>query len=199
MFVIGPMFNFSLENYLTIIGFFFICSSVIIIFFQVRINLRYNKRKAALDFCYSRIQNDLFPLISQLKVILKKEFFVFTKEESLSDLLKSDKLSEDEKKKVKTIVLDILNFYERMSIGIFKEVFDEDICYDDNGFNLIYFYDWVIPYVKEIQIKHKEERVFVNFEEIAERWKRYYSHTKAKRLARTAKSRKKSTIRNRDI
>lgn len=51
-----------------------------------------------------------------------------------------------------------------MSIAILKDVYDEDICYDDNGFNLIQFYRWVKSYIQKIRSDQNEERMFINFE-----------------------------------
>lgn len=62
--------------------------------------------------------------------------------------------------------------------SILKDVYDDDICYDDIGFNTILFYKWVKSHIEEIRKEVKEERIFINFEDIVERWTSYYHKTK---------------------
>src|SRR5260221_12133474 len=197
LFFLKNKYTLSKDNELTIIGYTFLISSLILIYFQIRINLRYNKRKAALDFCFNQIQKELFPLLKQLKEILHKDFLVFTKEDAILALFKSEILQD--KKAFRSAILDILNFYERMAIAILKDAFDEDICYDDHGFNLIHFYNWSIPFINELHVQHKEERLFINFVHIAEKWQAVYLKRKKFYDKMASRSRKRKTIRDQSI
>ncbi|MFB2121668.1 hypothetical protein [Parapedobacter sp. 2B3] len=83
--------------------------------------------------------------------------------------------------------------------SILKDVYDDDICYDDIGFNTILFYKWVKSHIEEIRKEIKEERIFINFEDIVERWTSYYHKTKDTHLVHNAKLRRKKTIRGKGI
>ncbi len=94
------------------------------------------------------------------------------------------------------IGIKILNFYERMAIGILKEVLDEDICYDDQGFILINFYKWTRSFIDKLKIEHEERRLFVNFEHIATRWTKEHLNTNHDIENVHDKMRNKKTIKN---
>lgn len=67
----------------------------------------------------------------------------------------------------------MLVFYERMALGILKEVYDQDICFDDSAFNIIHFFDWTKTYLKTLQ-QNYDRRSFVNFSHLAEKWRDRY-------------------------
>lgn len=193
MLLLNHYFPLSTDQILTIIGYLFLTTSAILVFFQIRINLQYDKRKEAINFCYDRIAKELFPLLFELKSLFGKDILIFTSQETFLEHLKKNSNAE-QVKQLRKLILDILNFYERMSIGILKNVYDEDICYDDNGFNLIYFYKWVSSFIQELRNQYQEDRLFVNFEEIAERWKHHHSAKKITHSKYSAKLRRKNTI-----
>lgn len=151
-----------------------------------------------MDFSYDKIAKELFPVLKELKKILGKDFLVFTKEQALKEYLGSDQADIETKKLVKEIVMDILNFYERMSIGILKKAYDEDICYDDNGFNLIHFYGWTKTYINELKDKH-DPRIFINFQYVAENWQRKLNIQTNKHINLIHKTNKRGTIANPNI
>lgn len=161
--------TFSVENLISIVGFISITSSAILLYFQLKVNLSYNQRKAAVDFSHDKIAKELFPLLKDLKSHIKKDLTILNKNENIKDLFDSQNFDDQTKKTIRILVIDILNFYERMSIGIFKNVYDEDICYDDNGFNMVHFYHWVDSFINELKNKY-DDRIFINFQHLAERW-----------------------------
>lgn len=169
LFFLWYKFGFTRENIISIIGYYSIFSSAVIIYLQLKVNLSYNKRKAAMDFSYDKVGKELSLLLKGLKVTLGKDYAVFTKEQTFKDFLSTDPMDAIEKKKLRESVLDILNFYERMSIGVLKEAYDEDICYDDSGFNLLQFYGWTKGFINELKDKH-DPRIFINFQHLAEHW-----------------------------
>lgn len=197
--ILKTRYTLTKENQLQIIGFSILISSIIVVFSQIRINLRFNKRKAALDFSFNQIQKDLFPILKDLKKSIGKDFLVFTRQDSILELLKKEPQTYDDSKKIRNLVLDVLNFYERMSIGVLKDTYDEDICYDDHGFNFIQFYNWTKPFLDELRSKHNEQRLYVNFEHIAEKWQTQYLKDKDKNDRLAAKTHKLQTIRDKKI
>jgi hypothetical protein len=115
----------------------------------------------------------------ELKTIVGNKYLLFKDGDTLSHYLENKEVCDADKNNVKQIVNRILNFYERMCICILKDVFDEDICYDDKGFNLIAFYKWTILYIQNIRRELKDERIYVNFEAISLRWIEIYERRKS--------------------
>lgn len=195
---IGYASSFSKENYISIIGYYSILSSAIILYLQLRVNLRYNRRKAAIDFSNEKISKELFPILRQITPIVGKEFILFSKEKTFKEFINSLREEDENKEKIKQLVLDIVNFYERMSIGIIKEVYDEDICYDDNGYHMVHFYAWTKGFISEMKEKHGP-RIFINFQYLAENWQNRLSRENAMQDSVLRKSYKKGTIQNPNI
>jgi uncharacterized protein DUF4760 len=198
LFFLGHQLCFTTTNYVTSFGYLFVISSIILVYFQIRINLRYNKRKSATEFIFNKIQTELVPKLFELKNILGLEHPTFESIEPLTELLKKNIYSEETKKQLKDIIKYILNFYERMAICIHKEVFDDDICYDDTGFILIQFYHFTKSYVTDLQ-HAVEGRAYVNFMDMANRWELTYTKEKEASQARMGKENRKRTIRNKPI
>jgi len=205
IYIVSYMITFSVQEYLSAIGFIFITASIILVYFQIRITLRYNKRKSAVEFMYNNVQNNLYPQIKDLKtqvaVLLVKqldeEFNLWNT--PLLEILNKKNINDDDKAKIRVSVIDILNFYERMSIAILKDTFDEDICYDDTGYILLKFYDWSESFIDTLQSKYKEERLFINFQNIADSWRKRHQMTKNKNKRYTEKLRSQRTIEGKGI
>ncbi len=198
MWLLPKFINFLLPEYLTVIGFYFVFLGVLLVYFQIRINLHYSKRKAAMDFSLQNISHELHPLLWELKDFFKKDFFEFTKEKKLLEILEEEKLTPEEEIRLKKIVIKIFNFYERMAIGIYKEVFDEQICYDDDGFNLISFFKWTESYVDYKQ-RNVDRRAYVNFQQIAIKWTKMHEKENQRILKVDAKMKFESTIKGKSF
>jgi len=67
------------------------------------------------------------------------------------------------------LLLDILNFYERMAISMRRHVLDEDMLYDDKGAVFLSLYGWVFPLIKDLQTRY-DARAFANVCAIAAQW-----------------------------
>ena len=185
------------ENILTILGFYFVFNGTILVFTQIQITLRFNQRKASLDFIFGGVTSTLLPYEQELKKALKKPSLTFEAGEKAHVWLNS--LTADEQLENKTIIINILNFYERMSLGILKEGYDEDICYDDRGFMLTNFYRWVEDYVLELRTKHNEPRLFANVEFLAVIWSNRMIQERESLNRHQASQRQLQIIRNRRI
>lgn len=162
---------------LTVLSVYFICAYTLLVFFQIKTNLTYNKCKAATDFMFGEITAILFPKEIELIHLLDKEHLSFDEKEHFTDWLKDNNIDKEKKLRVKMIVKEILNFYERMAISIFKGILDEDMCYDDKGRLMMDFYKWSAPYVRELQAS-VDSRAWANVDALNARWKqRYQSHS----------------------
>ncbi len=169
---LSDIFTFA-SSYSIIIGLVFV-------YYQLKVNLNYSKRKSSSDFIFEQIIPYLGKLEIELRTIVGNKYLLFSNNESLMLYLANSDISDDDKNNVKKIVNRILNFYERMCICILKEVFDEDICYDDKGFNMISFYKWTIPYIQNIRREVNDERIYVNFEAISSKWIQRYNKNKTR-------------------
>ena len=188
----------STETVLTNLSLYLVFAGAVIAYYQTQIRLNQKKRKAATDFIFEEVTQVLQPLEEELKEMLDKDFLVFCEDEDYEMLLERDDLSDQEKQRVKELVGKILNFYERMAIGIFKGALDEDICYDDKGFLMISFYDWTANHIKTIR-KNIEDRAYANGVGLAQKWsERYQEH--AERIREAKRKRDMiATIDNKEI
>lgn len=195
MVYIATKFGFAKDNAIAILGYFSIFSSAVLLYFSLDVNLKYNKRKAAMDFLNERMKNEVLPVYNELKGLVQKDFFLETSGKSFQQYI--DQEEDDEKKgKAKDLTDQMLLFYERLALGILKETYDEDICYDDLGFEMIHFYDWTKSYLRSFQERYNP-RSFVNFSHQAEEWRKRYEKQKA-RIERRRKD-KKETVANKKI
>lgn len=165
-------FGFSKENTIALLGYFSIFSSAFLLYFSLDVNLKYNKRKSAMDFLFDRLKKELLPLYKDLKDIVGKDFFIESSGRSFKEYLDKEK-DDDKKRKAEELADEMLAFYERMALGILKEVYDQDICFDDSAFNMIHFYDWTKTYLQMLQ-ENYDRRSLVNFSHLAEKWRARY-------------------------
>lgn len=169
---IALKFGFSKDNTIALRGYFSIFSSAFLLYFSLDVNLKYNKRKAAMDFLLDRAQKEMMPLYNELKGIINKDFFLESSGKSFNEYLEQEIYS-DKKNKAMELADQMLAFYERMALGILKEVYDQDICFDDSDFTMIHFYDWTKTYLQTLQ-ENYNRRSFINFSHLAEKWRKRF-------------------------
>lgn len=160
-------------DYISITGYYFTASAILLAFFQLRINLRYNQRKAAADFVFSLVPQELIPNLRRVVGLVGGATFLdVMRGRSYQEILEGNGLSSRKLKELRQAVHDILNFYERMAITIFSGALDDEICYDDSGFMMVQFHDWVGSYVRKIQEEEGVggDRLFSNFTALAAHW-----------------------------
>lgn len=179
---IALKFGFAKDNAIAILGYF-----------SLDVNLKYNKRKAAMDFLYERMEKEILPVYNELKSLIHKDFFLESSGKSFQEYLEHE---HDENKKGKAIELadKMLVFYERLALGILKETYDQDICFDDSAFEIIHFYDWTKTCLRSFQERYNKRR-FVNYSHLAEVWRKRYE-IQEKRLEKKTKN---ETVANKKI
>ncbi len=188
-------FGFEKGDAIAILGYFSIFSSAILLYFSLDVNLKYNQRKAAMDLLHERMKKEILPVYNELKGLIQKDFFLESSEKSFQEYVDQEK-NEEKKGKAKALTDEILAFYERLALGILKEVYDEDICFDDSAFEVIHFYDWTKTYLKSFQERYNKRR-FVNFSHLADVWRERYEKQE-ERLKRKSDVRKE-TVANKKI
>jgi hypothetical protein len=101
-----------------------------------------------------------------------KLLYVEPSTEDYSDVLKyyNTLSAKEDAKNFRVLLLDMFTFYQRMSIAILKESFDEDICYDDNGFVMTNFYQKTESFINELRTQYQEPSLFINFKYMSLRW-----------------------------
>lgn len=200
MHFISLAFKVDLSNYLTIVGFFFLAVSALLLYFQIRTGLSLNSRKAAFDFSITIIPSELVPLFAKLIDLTGAETVSkMLAQQKVLELTAGANTAEEKQKAISKTIIAILNFYERMAIGIYKQVLDNDICYDDIGNNVVAFYPWVRPFIDSLQRLHEEERLFVNFEALALHWTNTFNEVKKENMKLVVKTKQRQTIINKKI
>jgi hypothetical protein len=99
---------------------------------------------------------------------------------------------------VRPILLDILNFYERMAIAVRQGTLDSDILYDDKGAQAVSFFRWVWPFIEQVQRDH-EPRAFVNFVALALQWEGNLQKERQRRRRKTSATVEGDAIKKRSI
>jgi hypothetical protein len=174
---IAIKFGISKDNIISLLGYFSIIFSAILVYFSLDVNLKYNERKSSMDFLYDRMQKELLPVYTELKNLVQKDFFLETSGKSFTDYLQQEK-NNDKKTKAAELVETAMTFYDRMAIGLLKKVYDSDICFDDTAFDMLHFYDWTRTYLEIFQ-KNYDKRSFVNFSHLAAEWKVRYENQRS--------------------
>jgi hypothetical protein len=195
---IAIKFGFTKDNTIAILGYFSIFSSAILLYFSLDVNLKYNKRKSAMDFLYDRMQKDLLPVYKELKGLTNKDFFLESGGKTFKQYQEQEK-DNDKKNKTLELTNEILTFYDRMAIGILKKAYDQDICFDDCASEMLHFHDWSRTYLESFQEQY-DKRSFVNFSHLAEQWRIRYEKQR-KRLEKENKNavKKEETVANKRI
>lgn len=183
--LLGHFFHLELANYLTLIGFFGVLLGAFLALTQIRINYNFNRRKAAIDFIIKNIETENNP---KLKMFMEEYPHLYADPgmETFIDvntfyqtLLETDK---GRAKIIRKLLLDIFNFYERMSIAILKETYDEDICYDDHGFIMTNFFQKTQSFIETLRTTYDEPRLYINFEHMSIRWFKRRERSKKQKL-----------------
>jgi len=173
LYYLTPILCLTRDNIINIAGFVLTLAGLLLIAFQLRIDLNQNKRQAAHDFIHGPITATLDPLEEKLKTLLGKNIMFFKSGDTLSDHLRRE-LTTEAKHTITSTVAAILNFYERMAIGIFKNTIDEDICYDDKGFTFLSFHQWIRGHIANRREEVGDSRIWVNATGLAKRWQLRY-------------------------
>lgn len=194
----GPHLNFELVHYLAGLSLVITSAAILTSVLQTRFVLEANKRKAAVDFRFVQIRQELFPLFEKLKTIFGPDILKGMSGLSVLKHLMDKNLPKEQKDEVKVAVDSILLFYEGMAIGILKRVLDEDICYSGQGHHLVTFGEWSKSYIKDISIFPNQQE-FINFEELGDRWKRRRVREEKARNKHLRRVRKVNAVSHRDL
>lgn len=156
------------EEIITCIGFLFLLASVSLLYFQIKSGLLFERRRTTHDFIYGPVILILLPLEKELKHILDRSTLIFEARTTIEQIKDNHNLAQ-----IRAVLLDILNFYERMAIALRRSVLDEDMLYDDKGAVFLSLYAWAHPFVVELQ-KQYDVRAFANLSAIAAQWRKRY-------------------------
>jgi len=69
-------------------------------------------------------------------------------------------------------IRNYLNLHELLAVGVLKEVFDEEVCYDFWSGELVLAYIDALPFIKYVQAQKNSRNVYAELGKLAERWKK---------------------------
>ena len=150
------------------LGFLLVLASVTLLYFQVKSSLLFERRRTTHEFMHGPVVQTLLPLELKLKQALNRPTLIFERGVTVASIRDDQNFDE-----VRAVLIDILNFYERMAIALRSTVFDEDMLYDDRGAVLLSFHDWVHPLIAEFRKQH-EPRAYVNMGAVVAHWRKRY-------------------------
>lgn len=175
------------------IGFLFLLASAMLLYFQIKSGLGFDRRKATHDFIYGPIAETLLPLEKELKRLINLPTLIFDKGTTIDVAWGSQEFHE-----LHMLLLDILNFYERMAISMRRNVLDEDMLYDDKGAVFLSLYIWVSPLIKDLQTRY-DMRAFANVCAIAAQWRERYDKAEGEHKKREAEQLLAKALPKRDL
>lgn len=76
-----------------------------------------------------------------------------------------DKVNSDNAIAIKTV----LNYWERASNGVRKDVYDSDFLYDIYGTHVLNLHEYLLPFIEEVREK-RQSKAFENFLALTENW-----------------------------
>jgi hypothetical protein len=175
------------------IGYYFVLASLVLLYFQLKSGMLFERRRATNDFLHGPITQILLPLEKQLKAQLNRPLLLFAPNETARPFSTATSRRD---RKHKELLIDMLNFYERMALAVRSSILDEDIVYDDKGVLLLNYYRWVKPVIEEL--KTIEPRAFVNLCALADDWSKRYSQEDSKQTKRMTHAQQGSALKRRN-
>ncbi len=169
---------------LELVSLFLLFASVLLVWWQIRRNLDWNRSKVAQELINDYNYGNFLPV--------RKKFI--TAIGGKNELKKSNycdyvsKLKPDEIEKNKPIVSEVFNFFETLGVFIIDKLADDKVSYHYFQDIFLNYYNWFKPYFKTIK---KEGREYdYAFEIIAKRWKKRQlkdDNKSTRKILRTAK------------
>jgi hypothetical protein len=158
---------------LVLVGYALALPGISLVYYQLKSGVLMARRAKTVDLVLGPLKEHLLPAQLKLKAMLGREHLAFSPKETIDEAL--DGMPTEEQLKLRALVLEILNFYERVAIGISTHTLDDEILYDDQGLLAIRFHSWATPFIDELQ-KTVNTRVFADFVMIAYRWQQRYEN-----------------------
>lgn len=171
IFYLDRAINLDTGNVIALVGYALGVPGLVILYFQVKNGVNQTVRGASLDFMMGPVSSELVPLLKELRALLGRPLGGFKNYEHLRSFLAESTMDEQ---KLLVPIKDILNFYERMAIGIRSGVLDSQMLYDDQGFQFLEFTHFCRPHIDELRRKY-HERIYANVLALAAEWQKRYA------------------------
>lgn len=187
--------RYSLQkgDVITCIGFILLLASATLLYFQIKSGVFFERRRTTHDFIYGPVITILLPLEKELKRLLGRPTLIFQAGTTVGHMKDQPSVKE-----IQVVLIDILNFYERMAIALRRSVLDEDMLYDDKGAVFLSFYDWVHPFIVDLQ-KQYDVRAYANVSAIALQWRKRYDKAIGQHRKREGKQLDATALPKRDL
>ena len=138
---------------------------VLLLWRQIRKDHDWNQRNASAELLVSWVTGDVREIWKTLEIdfglkLLGVDQNYKTVFDSLDD--------EDERQRLKSTVISLLNYLEVTSISIKSEVLDESIIYDFAALHFVLFRTWAQPLIDEYT--KRDPTIFIEFRTYADKW-----------------------------
>lgn len=185
--------SFEISDKIRVVGFYLTVVSILLVFFQLLINLNWNARKASIEFLLDQQWEKLKASHRSLNKKLELKYSYYDLSVSFQDRVESES-DPINRKAIEGKAIEILNFYEIMSIAIKEGVLDDSICYDFFSGMALNFHDWTKSYMVKRREEIKDNKLFEHYlaRMIAWRTRQMLEHKATNRAVRKRARRKTS-------
>ena len=161
---------------LDLLGTTFAGVSILLVFYQIRKNLKWNQKKCAEEALTRFSSGDFFKYIHILESDFKWD--ILKEDVNYGDIIKN--LDGNKRRELDDILKDIFRYLETITIKIEHGVIDEEVCFDYLFSVLTNLHIKCEQFVKNIREKRKEPRMYEHVSLYGDKWhKRCLKESKA--------------------
>lgn len=156
---------------LALMGHYLVFCGTVLVFYQIRLGVIVERRRATAEFLFGPLVNALVPLEAELMKLLKKPVFHFAETEpDYLTLLNTTGWPDQTRHDIREAVLRMLNFYERLGLLVAVGALDDVLVAEDKAATAVGFLRWTAAY--RTQLRQLDPRMLGNTEALYERWDR---------------------------
>jgi len=174
------------------LGFLLLLASAMLLYYQIKSGLAFERRRATTDFIYGPVIATLLPLEKDLRGLTGQRTMIF-EQGTVVGFSEHPDFS-----RLERVVIDVLNFYERMAISLRSAALDEHMLYDDRGAVLISFHDWAKPLIEDFR-KRYGPRFYANVSALVVQWRRRYDKAAGRHKRHEMRSIDSAALPKRDL
>lgn len=141
-------------------------ASAFLVLMTLRRNQEWNRRKSTHDLIERLVTGDYTKLSKIMTVDLSLKIF----ERSSSYTRDYNSLDAENQKLLNNTLAMIFNLLEVLSISIKNKIIDDEICFDYLALMYTSYYRWGKEFLDKKRKEFGDQRVYVNFEELAIKW-----------------------------
>ncbi len=160
------MDNWTSSNVIDVLATIFAGISILLVCYQIRENLKWNRKKCAEEALTRFISGDFFKYVDRLES--QFGWSILKESNKYEDVIKD--LQNDKRQELDNILKDVFRYFETVTIKIEHKVIDEEVCFDYLFSVLTSFHLKCESFVKKVREARKEPRIFEHVTFYGDKW-----------------------------